>query len=126
MSHAVLLRSVSISRLTGLACVCWRTVEQRSLARVVRVTIVDTERHLDDAKQEYVAYIVECEGDGASWKIAKRFSDFTALRERLAEKGLAELANQQFPSKVLLFGRRDDSVVEKRKSALQRVRYVPC
>jgi hypothetical protein len=105
--------------------VWWGTVEQRSLSRVVKVTIADTERHHDDAKQEYVSYIVDCEGDGVSWKIAKRFSDFTVLRERLVEKGLAELANQQFPSKVLLFGRRDDSVVEKRKSALQRVRYIP-
>jgi hypothetical protein len=106
----------------GRAC----TVERRSLARVGRVTITDTESHHDDAKQEYVSYVVNCEGNGESWAIAKRFSDFTALRDRLAAKGLAELVNEQFPSKVSLFGRWDDSMVEKRKSALQRVRHLPC
>lgn len=99
-------------------------MEQRSLARVVRVAIKETERHHDHAQQqEYVLYVVKCDGEGETWTIAKRFSDFTALRERLAARGLAELANEQFPSKLLLFGRRDDSVVEKRKSALQRVSY---
>ena len=99
-------------------------MEQRELAPVVKVTIADTERHHDDAKHEYVSYVVKCDGQEESWTIAKRFSEFTALRERLASRGLAELANEQFPSKMLLFGRQDDSVVEQRKSALQRVRFL--
>jgi hypothetical protein len=101
------------------------TVQQKSLARVTRVTIRETERHRDHAQQEFVAYVVCCTGEGEPWKISKRFSDFTALRERLAARGLAQLAREQFPSKVL-FGRRDDSVVEKRKSALERVRSFAC
>lgn len=81
-------------------------------------TIVATERHHDHTQQEYVSYVVDCVGEGEPWKIAKRFSDFSVLKERLEAQGLAELAREQFPSKVL-FGRRDDSVVEHRRTALE-------
>ena len=82
------------------------------------MTIGAAERHRDRTQQEYVSYVVDCVGEGEPWKIAKRFSDFSVLRERLEARGLAELAREQFPSKVL-FGRRDDSVVEHRRTALE-------
>ena len=96
-------------------------LEEQQLPMVARIRITDTESHRDKNRVgEYTSYVIECVGEGEPWRIVKRFSDFSRLREQLEERGVGPLAREGFPAKVL-FGGRDESVVVYRKLALESV-----
>jgi hypothetical protein len=67
-------------------------------------------------EKDYTAYLVECAGlTGDTWVVAKRFSDFEALRDELVTLGLDEVSSWTFPSKMTFF-KSDEEVQAERVS----------
>jgi hypothetical protein len=67
-------------------------------------------------EKDYTAYLVECAGlTGDTWVVAKRFSDFEALRDELVALGLDEVSSWTFPSKMTFF-KSDEEVQAERVS----------
>jgi hypothetical protein len=68
----------------------------------------------EDGEKDYTAYLVECAGlTGDTWVVAKRFSDFQALRDELVALGLDEVSSWNFPSKMTFFKSDEDVQAER-------------
>jgi hypothetical protein len=96
-----------------------KILKEQVRAMVSRVNIGTAEHHKDSAGKDYVAYVVDCFGEGEPWRVAKRFSHFCELRELLLSRQVPGIDNIDFPSKVVLFGRLSDAVTEDRKGKLE-------
>eukprot|EP01044_Picomonas_judraskeda_P004067 COSAG03_NODE_350_length_8727_cov_145.845913_7_plen_889_part_00 len=71
-------------------------------------------------EKDYTAYLVECTGlSGDKWVLAKRFSDFVALRDELIALGLDEASAWDFPSKMTFF-KSDEEVQAERVSGFEK------
>lgn len=85
---------------------------------ITNADILSTGTHRDE-HGEFTVYEVTCSSRlGASWTVAKRYSDFTELLKELNElpSGACGLS---LPRKRLLSSRHSNKVIEERKTKLQ-------